>query len=65
MKDRESWLEVGLVLLIGGVLIGVGVLAFGRASGSMQHTAGHAQEPPGEGEVPANRHQHISTVAAR
>ncbi len=65
MKDRESWLETGLVLFAGGLLVGLGVLLFGRVSGGAHRARQHGQPAPSAGSVPAHRHQHISSNAAR
>ncbi len=65
MKNRESWLEVGFALFSAGLLVGLGVLLFGRASGGAHHARGHRQPAPEAGSIPAHRHAHISSNAAR
>ena len=65
MGSRESWLETGLVVLGAALLVGLGALMLGRATGSAQQGRRFAQRPPSEGQVPASRHQHISSAAAR
>jgi hypothetical protein len=64
-QGRETWFEVGLLLLAAGVAVGIGVLAFGRAAGGAHHSSGHSQPAPEAGSVPEHRHQHIATNAAR
>ncbi len=65
LPGHEAWLEAGLVLFAAGLLVGLGVLAFGKVAGSAEHGAQHARPAPSAGSVPEQRHQHISSNAAR
>jgi hypothetical protein len=65
MRGRETWLEVGIALFFVGLLVGLGVIMFGRVSGGAQHARQHGRSAPDAGSVPEHRHQHISSNAAR
>ncbi len=65
MKDRESVLEIGFVLAAAGVAAAVGVWLLGNAMSARAHAGRYAEEPPPAGTIEPERHQHISTVAAR
>lgn len=65
LKDQESWLETGLLVL--GIIIAVGmaILAGGRTITARDARLRRQAKEPGRGEVKAERHQHVSSVAAR
>ena len=65
MKDRETALEIGLILLAAGLVAAAGVLVFGRASGGAHRGARHHESAPERGSIGAERHQNTSTVSAR
>ncbi len=65
MKDQELVLEIGLVLAAIGIAAAVGVWLLGNAMSARDHAGRHAEEPPLAGTIEPERHQHISTVAAR
>ena len=60
--DREAILEAGFVLLALGFLSGLGVLVGGRVFGERHRRRGFDDTVPA-GEVPAERHQHLSPSA--
>ncbi len=65
MKDQESVLEIGFVLAAIGVAVAVSVWLLGNAMSARHHAGRYAEEPPLAGSIEPERHQHISTVAAR
>ncbi len=65
MKDQETFLELGLVMLIVGLAAAASFWVAGRALGRGRHSRGRAAAPPAAGTVAAIRHQHIGSVAAR
>ncbi len=65
MKDQEFLLEIGFVLAAIGLAAAAGVLLLGKTAGARDHAGRYAEEPPLAGSIEPERHQHISTVAAR
>ncbi len=65
MKDQESLLEIGFVLAAAGVAAALGVWLLGSTMSAKHHAGRYAEEPPLAGRIEPERHQHISTVAAR
>jgi hypothetical protein len=65
LPNRESYLEIGLVLLGGLLLGGLAIFLGGRLAGEGKRARGHAQPPPAEGRVSSERHQNIATVSTR
>jgi hypothetical protein len=65
LKDEESTLEAGLLVV--GIIIAVAmaILAVGRTMAWGQGRARRAERGPAVGDIGAERHQHISAVAAR
>ncbi len=65
MWDREAVFEWGVVIMAAGLVAGLGILFLGGALGRGREGRGRTQHPPAVGTVSSERHQHISTVAAR
>ncbi len=65
MKDQEFVLEIGFVLAAIGVAAAASVWLLGKAMSAQHHAGRYAEEPPLAGTIDPERHQHISTVAAR
>lgn len=65
MKDQEAVLEIGFLIAGLGMVAALGVWLFGQVTSASQRAARYAEEPPAAGTIEAERHQHISTVAAR
>jgi hypothetical protein len=65
LRDHESWLEAGLVLLGLGVLGGLAALVAGRLSGDSRRGARHAERSPSPGAVSDERHQNIAGPSPR
>lgn len=65
MKNQESMLETGLLLLGIILAIGMAILAGGRTVTSRERRRRQGKRAPARGDIDAERHQHISTVAAR
>jgi hypothetical protein len=59
--DRESLLEAGFIVLAVGFLAGLGLLVGGRLAGGAQRHRRHAEAAPSPGNIPAERHQQLST----
>jgi hypothetical protein len=65
MNDHALWLEGGLLLLAGGLLMGLVILLFGRASGGVHRGRRHGLPAAPVGAVPQHPHQHTESNAAR
>ena len=69
MKDRlfnsGSAMEIGVAVFSAAVLGALGVLIAGRVMTGARRIRGHGQQPPSAGGVSRERHQNVSTVAAR
>ncbi len=65
MKSQESWLESGMLLLGIVIAIGMVILMGGRTASEAQRRLRGGKNSPARGAIGAERHQHISTVAAR
>ncbi len=65
LKDQEAIFELGLVLLAASIVAAGAFWIAGRAWGRGQRGQRYAAEPPEAGRIAPQRHQHISTVAAR
>jgi len=65
MNDRETVLEVGLLVLLLSLLGGAGLALAGRSTGAAGRIRREALPPPDVGSVSAERHQNIGGVAAR
>jgi hypothetical protein len=65
MKNQESALETGLLLLGIIIAIGMAILMGARTMTSVQDQLRRSKKSPARGDIGAERHQHISTVAAR
>ncbi len=65
IRDQETWLEIGLLVLGLGILAGIVVVMYGRARGGTRQGERRAQNPPAAGSLSGERHQNIQTVAAR
>ncbi len=63
--DREALLEVGMLLFAGGLATGIGALFMGRVTGGTRQSARRVESPPAVGTVPSERHQNVSSNAAR
>lgn len=64
LPDQESYLEAGLVAFA-LMMLGAGVaLIVGRLSGRAATGRGHDAAAPQRGDIPRQRHQHISSNAA-
>lgn len=63
--DGEALLELGVLLFAGGLATGLGALLMGRVTGATRHTAGRVASPPTAGAVPPERHQNVTSNAAR
>ena len=59
------WLELGLGVLLVGILAGIVAVIGGRASASLRAGTRAAQGPPARGSVPTERHMNISANSAR
>ncbi|HEX8938923.1 MAG TPA: hypothetical protein VF763_02070 [Candidatus Limnocylindrales bacterium] len=65
-RDAGSLLvEVGLLGMAAALVGAVGALAVGAARGSLTRAGRHAEAPPSRGSVPAERHRHTRSAAAR
>ncbi len=65
MKNQESWLESGLLVLGIIIALAMAILAGGRTVTSREARLRHGRKEPARGDIEAERHQHIQTVAAR
>ncbi len=65
MRDRELVLEIGFMLAAAALAAAVSVWLLGNAISARDHAGRYAEEPPLAGSIEPERHQHISTVAAR
>ncbi len=65
LKGREASLEVGLLILAMGIAGAIGFLVAGKGVSSVQGRVRRGEPHPERGSIKAERHQHISTVAAR
>ncbi len=63
--DRETWFEIGLLALAGGILGGLGVLLYGQAAENITHTQIKLLGPPAPGSISNERHTNIQTNPAR
>ncbi len=63
--DRETWFEIGMLALAGGILGAIGVLVYGQAAESVVHSPKRRQGPPAPGSVSNERHMNIQTNPAR
>jgi len=59
--EPETVLEAGLALLALGFLAGLGLLVGGRLAGDAERRRRHTEPPPRNGDIPAGRHQQLST----
>jgi hypothetical protein len=65
LKNDEATLEVGMLLLGIGIAVAMIVLVAGRALSFGQGQQRRAEPHPSRGTIKPERHQHVSTVAAR
>ncbi len=65
LKKCEETFEAGMLLLGIGIALAMIVLVAGRALSLGQGRQRRAEPHPSRGTIKAERHQHISTVAAR
>ena len=65
LPDQEAVLEGGLIAVSAMLLGSLAVLALGRLVGDRQRRQRHRAAAPAVGSIPAERHQHILTVAPR
>ncbi len=63
--DRELLLEIGGGLFAAGLIGGLLVLLWGRATGSAHRGRQRHKQAPAAGSVRSERHKNIATVAAR
>jgi ABC-type enterobactin transport system permease subunit len=65
MKDRDTVLEVGLLVLLVSLLAGAALALVGRGVGAAGRIRREALPSPDVGSVSAERHQNIGGAAAR
>ncbi|MEO6796688.1 MAG: hypothetical protein ABI401_03550 [Candidatus Dormibacter sp.] len=65
MKDRETVLEVGLLVLLLSLLGGAVLALVGRGVGAAGQTRRRSLPPPSAGTVSHDLHQNVSGAAAR
>lgn len=63
--DQELLLEIGGGLFAAGLIGGLLVLLWGRATGSARRGRRRRRQAPAAGSVQSERHKNIATVAAR
>jgi hypothetical protein len=65
MRNRESWLEIGLATLFMAMIGGAGLAVVARAAESARRRQRHALPPPDVGTVSPRSHRNIASSAAR
>jgi len=65
IPDRETYLEIGLVIFGGVVLGGIAIWLVGQSVNEVGRMLRHAKPPPSTGSIPPERHQNISAVSTR
>ncbi len=63
--DDETWLELGLGVLLVSILAGIIAVIRGRTSESLRANTRAAEHPPARGSVPTKRHTNISENSVR
>ncbi len=63
--DRETWFEIGMLALAGGILGGIGILVYGQTLEGIVHSLNRRQGPPAPGSVSNERHMNIQANPAR
>lgn len=62
---REALVELGIVVLVCGLIACVIALLSGGLRGLTHHGKGESESPPNPGQVPSHRHQHTAAVSTR
>ncbi|MDQ6944696.1 MAG: hypothetical protein M3256_00160 [Actinomycetota bacterium] len=65
MKDRETVLEIGLLVFLLSLLGGAALALAGRGAAGAGHARRHALPPPPPGSISPGRHENIGGAAAR
>lgn len=65
LKEPETALEIGVGVFGLAVAVALGAVAFGRFSQRARYNQGRAEGPPPPSSVPNERHQNVSSAAAR
>lgn len=63
--NREAFLEIGVVLFVLSLIVGVVMLFGGRIFGGAKRAGGKNQPAPDAGDVPSSRQQHIASSSPR
>ncbi len=63
--DRESMLELGMLVLFALLGIGAAALIVGQGGGAAVRRHKQAEPAPARGDVPVERHRNVGTVASR
>ncbi len=63
--DNETWLELGLGVLLVSIFAGIIAVIGGRTSESLRANTRAAKHPPAPGSVSTKRHMNISANSVR
>ncbi len=63
--NREAFFEIGVVLFVLSLIVGVVMLFGGRIFGGAHRAGGKNQATPNAGDVPDSRQQHIASSSPR
>lgn len=63
--NREAFFEIGVVLFVLSLIVGVVMLFGGRIFGGVKRAGDKNQAAPNAGDVPASRQQHIASSSPR
>ncbi len=65
MKDRETVIEIGLLVFLLSLLGGAALALAGRGVGGASQARRHSLPPPAPGSVSPGRHDNVGGAAAR
>lgn len=65
LSDRETLLEIGIVVFMGLIVGGLVMLAGGQVFERVSSAIGNRSAPPNRGKVPPSRHRGTASAAPR